>query len=58
MSHQFCFFEETGELLYSIETDGQYPEIGRIMHVDEEGLIYTFSPAPEPVLHRYWVEKL
>lgn len=50
------FYDEDGKLLYSMEAEGANLEIGRILHVDEEGLIYTFQSDPEPVIYRYKIQ--
>ncbi len=46
-------FATGGTLLYSIEGEGFNPEIGNILHVDENGIIYTAEVTPDPVIKKY-----
>lgn len=47
------FYAPSGKLLYSIETEGDNPEMGRITYVDQNGIAYITSSNPEPVIYRY-----
>jgi hypothetical protein len=46
-------FDTDGTLLYSIESDGQDPDIGDISYVDKAGIIYVAEAEPEPVIKKY-----
>lgn len=47
-------FNPDGELLYSFESEGFNPEIGAIVHIDDNGIIYTTGMnEEEPVIKKY-----
>ncbi len=46
------FFDANWNLLYSIESDGYYSEIGRIQLIKDES-IFTASAEPSPTIFRY-----
>jgi len=48
-------FNTNGELLYSLVSDGYYPEIGNLAHVDSDGKLYTIVSEPFPQVRRYAV---
>jgi len=41
--------------LYSEDGDGVYPAIGKIMHTDHEGFLYTVASEPFPQVRKYKV---
>lgn len=47
------FFNLDGKLLYTIEGEGYFPKIGAIQHIDNNGIIYTATAEPKPVIYRY-----
>ena len=51
--HSVDIFNKEGNLLYSFEGNGTTPSIGRIEHIDHQGIIYTVSTDSEPVIYRY-----
>jgi hypothetical protein len=48
-------FNAEGKLLYSIESDGFTPEIGKLKHADKKGFLYTASNIPFPQVRKYKV---
>ncbi len=48
-------FNTEGELLYSIYNDSYTPEIGRPIHVDKDGKLYSTLSEPFPQVRRYQV---
>lgn len=48
-------YSARGHLLYSLEQPGEAPKIGRIVHVDRNGNIYSLVSTPFPQIRRYSV---
>jgi|AntRauTorcE11897_2_1112592.scaffolds.fasta_scaffold00483_2 hypothetical protein len=45
-------YDPEGQLVYSFEEEGFNPEFGPIVHIDKNGIIYTTSLEPEPVIKK------
>lgn len=48
-------YSPTGKLLYSKEGQGSIPEIGKLIHTDNEGFLYTVAKEPFPQIRKYRV---
>lgn len=48
-------YHKDGTLLYSLESDGETPETGNLVHTDMFGNIYTVNTSPAPHIRRYKV---
>jgi serine/threonine-protein kinase RIO1 len=46
-------FSEKGELLYTLENDSIIPEIGMLIHSDQEGYIYTAINRPYTIVKKF-----
>ncbi|MFP8489012.1 hypothetical protein ACKGJO_07900 [Gracilimonas sp. Q87] len=46
-------FSENGELLYTLENESIIPEIGMLMHSDQEGYLYTAVNRPYTMIKKY-----
>jgi hypothetical protein len=48
-------FSEKGELLYTLENESIIPEIGMLMHTDQEGYLYTAVNRPYTMIKKYQI---
>lgn len=49
------FYSQKGELMYSMLSNGFRPEIGGILHTDNDGYLYTATNNPYPQVVKYEV---
>jgi len=49
------FYSQKGELMYSMLSNGFRPEIGGILHTDNDGYLYTATNNPYPQIVKYEV---